>query len=102
MYLINRQPLAVHLALLERFGMRVIDSHLFRRVDGLLKDSFKPGFADMSDLNASTHMAFLVCSRAEIPAAFGVNRRRIGTPASNARKAIAIVADTLAGRDEND
>jgi hypothetical protein len=62
-FLINREPLATHLALLERYGMRVEESRLHRRVDGLLKASFSPDFANMSSIDASTHMAFLVCSR---------------------------------------
>jgi hypothetical protein len=62
-YLINREPLATHLALLEHYGMRVDEARLDRRVDGLSKASFSPEFADISSMDASTHMAFLVCSR---------------------------------------
>jgi SAM-dependent methyltransferase len=63
LYLINRQPLATYLALLERHGIKVVEKHLHQRVDGHLSDAFRPAFSGMSSVDARTHMAFLVCSR---------------------------------------
>jgi hypothetical protein len=61
-YLINRQPLSAHLELMRRHGLAPVTRHLHRRVDGLLRASFAPEFQYISDLDASTHMAFLVCA----------------------------------------
>lgn len=64
-YLINREPLATHVALLDRHGMRVVETRRHRRVDGILNSSFSLDFRDMSSIDASTHMAFLICCRDE-------------------------------------
>jgi hypothetical protein len=69
-YLINREPLSTHLDMLAAQGARIVDKRLHRRVDGVLKERFAPEFGQMTSLDASTHMAFIVALAAgETPAA---------------------------------
>lgn len=62
-YLLNRLPHARHVALLAQSGFAIRDEQRLRRVDGLLPSRFAPGFRDLAEEDALTHMAFVVAER---------------------------------------
>jgi hypothetical protein len=62
-YLLNRLPHAQHVALLKDSGFAIRDEQRLRRVDGLLPNRFAPGFRALSEEDALTHLAFVVCER---------------------------------------
>ena len=64
-YLLNRLPHAHHVALLAQSGFAIRDEQRLRRVDGLLPNRFAPGFRNLAEEDALTHMAFVVAERVE-------------------------------------
>ncbi len=62
-YLLNRVPHAHHVVLMKQCGFAIRDEQRLRRVDGLLPSRFAPGFRALSEEDALTHLAFVVCER---------------------------------------
>jgi hypothetical protein len=59
-YLINRVPHSEHLRLHTASGFRILLEEKLRRVDGFIREEFSSPFSEMSQEDASTHLAFLV------------------------------------------
>lgn len=60
-YLVNRMPHQVHLDLLHANGLKVCDTELLRRVDGLTRDQFSPEFRSMSYRDSTTALVSITC-----------------------------------------
>lgn len=67
-YLINRHALAGQLEAMRRHGFTVLDEIPTDRDDGLQRQDFVDPYALMSEADARTHFAFVVCQKPAQPA----------------------------------
>lgn len=60
-YLINRASHQTHLDMLRANGFDVVQSQLFRRIDGVLREDFSPELRGMNPRDATTALAAVTC-----------------------------------------
>lgn len=62
-FLINRFPHEMQVEIMGRNGFELLENILVKRPDGLAKATFVAPYATMSDDDAQTHVAFVVCQK---------------------------------------
>lgn len=62
-YFINREPLATHLALLDRHGFDVVEVQRGKRADGITRQQLAPRWSGISDDDLDTYGAYLIARK---------------------------------------
>jgi hypothetical protein len=73
-YFVNREPLATHLALMERNGFRILEVIRGRMEGGITREQLAPRWRGISDDDLATQTAFVVARRRFDPVPSGSNR----------------------------